>query len=537
MRKSIISLLCGVLLVAAPTQAQARENPVNRSLIIQEELTQWHHAAIGSGAYRAGYSGKDVIVAVIDSGVDGTHPDLQGRVVPGFNALTLESIDPYENSDSQGHGTHVAGIIAANSNGTGVTGVAPEALIMPIKVLGFRLGGAVENPISLGIKYAADNGADVINMSLGFEPGKELDIDDTICEAVSYANEKGVTVVAAAGNSATSGNPKNYPAGCAGVITVGSIDSSLRPSWFSSYDRFVAIAAPGSNIYSTLPLRKSSGYSSIGYGAMSGTSMAAPMVAGAVAILKQAGVADSLDIVNILQKTATDILSPGIDPYTGSGVLNINKALGSVLGENADAVFDVNKADLSLPEISSLEYLYDNTVKVSLAPGFENSSYPHYLEILNLSESVATTVPLDAREVRYTLENVPEGLVLVRPFVEVNSEVKYGAWAQVRNKTWAEGLAPIEIPYKVTVGYRTRENSAGGPSIGVRAEWSKSEGLRLFYFKKRKQKFELTVHFGNRKYSTNIKNSEKLGSIVIPKTKNKKIIDIGVDILVSRNNE
>ena len=535
MKKLLTLLLSGFLLVTYSVEAQGTENPdTASSFAVNEELEQWHHSAIANSA-AISYSGEGVTIAVIDSGVDGTHPDLQGRMVEGFNTLTLETIAPYENSDGHGHGTHVAGIIAANSNGVGVTGVATKSSIMPIKVLGF--GGVMENPISIGIRYAVDNGADIINMSLGFEPGKELDVDKEICEAVKYAYNSGVVVIAASGNSATDGNPSHYPAGCHGVVAVGSVDSSLRPSWFSSYDNFISVVAPGSNIYSTLPLGKSTGYSSVGYGSMSGTSMAAPMVAGAAALLIEAGVKDNKEIINILENTATDILSPGNDPYTGSGILNISRALNVVsplTDENISKDTTINSSCLSVPEITSLNYLYDNTALVGIAPGWDSSSYPHYLEVLDFNANTSFTIALEERQIRYKLENIPDSLVLVRPFVNIDNNIKYGAWVQIRNKAWVNKVDAIDIAYPVTINSDAKQMRSN--KIEVKAEWSGGVGLRVFYFKKTNQKTELSIKVGKKNHVLKIENSAKIGSFIIPKTKKKKIDKIRIRVLSSGNN-
>lgn len=189
-----------------------------------------------------GITGKGVIVAVIDTGIDTDSADLNGNILPGYNVITGKaSIDDIE--DSNGHGTRVSTLIAGNGQGLGLLGVAPEAKILPVKVIDNFSDGKVEN-IQRGIKWAVDNGAKIINMSIGSRK-----YNDTIYEAIKYAQKKGCIVVAAAGNHITE-NHSNvlYPGSLPGVVTVGSITNNYDVAPFSNKGNSMDLLGPGTEI-------------------------------------------------------------------------------------------------------------------------------------------------------------------------------------------------------------------------------------------------------------------------------------------------
>lgn len=218
-----------------------------------------------------------VTVAVLDTGVDYRHPEFGSRIVKGWNFADNNA----DVMDRFGHGTHVAGIIGASgNNGVGVAGVAWNVKILAVKVLGDNGQGSTAAVVN-GIKYAADMGAKVINMSLG---SPDTTIDPALSAAIKYANGKGVIVIAAAGNNhGEVGSPANDP----GAIAVSSTSKFLfweYLSWFSNRGTKVEVAAPGGGIWSTVPL-DANRTGSTGYGKLSGTSMAAPFVAGEAALI------------------------------------------------------------------------------------------------------------------------------------------------------------------------------------------------------------------------------------------------------------
>lgn len=215
---------------------------------------------------------EKIKVAVLDSGVDLDHPDLQAALLPGHNAIQEGKL-PWDDSQT-GHGTHVAGIIGAQ--GKDVVGVATGTKIMPIKILDQHLKGDVLTEIK-GIVWAVENGAHIINLSLGgprYINGKDA-FNQIEYAAIQYAVANGVTVVSSAGNT---GGEVGYPAAYQNVIAVGSVNREGEVSWFSSDGQEVRVAAPGEDIYSTLPKGQ--------YGSMTGTSMAAPFVSGVAGLLQ-----------------------------------------------------------------------------------------------------------------------------------------------------------------------------------------------------------------------------------------------------------
>ncbi|WP_433791304.1 S8 family peptidase [Actinoplanes sp. CA-252034] len=260
-------------------------------------------------------TGAGVIVAVIDSGVDGTHPDLAANMVTGFDATTDRE---GTTTDRHGHGTHVAGTIAAvTGNAVGVSGVAPDVKIMPVKVLGDNGSGNMSDTAQ-GITWAADHGAQVINMSLGGTQQVAA-----VTTAISYARSKGVTVVAAAGNARQQGSPTSYPAADAGVIGVGATDTNDRVGVYSNAGNYVDVSAPGTDILSLAPNGQ--------YKTMSGTSMASPHVAAVAALLK--GYQSSLtpdQIEATLKKSAVDLGAAGFDNDFGSGRIDALAALNAL---------------------------------------------------------------------------------------------------------------------------------------------------------------------------------------------------------------
>ena len=222
--------------------------------------------------------------------------------------------------DDNGHGTHVAGIAAAaTNNGIGVAGVAWGAQIMPVKVLD-EYGSGWLSDVAAGIVYASDQGAKIINVSLG---GSTL--SQTLCDAVAYASQTtGALVVAAAGNT---GGAVLYPAACDHVLAVAATDRADQRAYFSNLGPQVDLAAPGVDIYSTW---YQSGLQASGYFTKSGTSMATPQVAGVAALVWSRWPTWTPDqVAQRLLDTALDLGEPGWDAYTGWGRLDAAAAVGA----------------------------------------------------------------------------------------------------------------------------------------------------------------------------------------------------------------
>ncbi|MCR4924643.1 MAG: S8 family serine peptidase [Lachnospiraceae bacterium] len=288
---------------------------------------EWMLDAVG--AYEAwGVSrGEGVTVAVLDTGVDMSHEDLEGQVSEYWNP------DPENYKDFTGHGTHVAGIIAAKANnGIGGVGVAPEAKILDVPVFTVKYDSetkeyssyATDDSMIKAINYVADEKkAQVINMSLG----GQTTYNTALADAINNAYDKDVTICAALGNTGT--NSKSLPAAYDHVIAVSSVDESLQRSSFSSYGSWADIAAPGSNIFSTwngadetVPYPADSGKTHDTYCNWNGTSMASPLVAGVCALYISAmgGKATPDQVETALKESAVKISS---DRYIGAGMVNV----------------------------------------------------------------------------------------------------------------------------------------------------------------------------------------------------------------------
>lgn len=257
-------------------------------------------------------------IAVLDTGVDAGHPDLSGRVYTGYNALNPSA----SANDDYGHGTMVAGIIAANTNnGAGGAGVAWNAKILPVKVLNNK-GEGSDSSVVAGINWAASHGAKVINMSLGGPSYNAV-----MRSAVQNAVAKGVVVIASSGNEYN--NTPNYPAAFPETISVGATDNNGALVSFSSWGDSVDIAAPGWDILSTYP-RALADPDYEPYYIGSGTSFSAPMVAGVAAMLRNKFPSwTPAQIEAQLKTTARDAGPRGIDPYYGAGILDAANALGA----------------------------------------------------------------------------------------------------------------------------------------------------------------------------------------------------------------
>ena len=269
---------------------------------------QSHHQNIHSEEAWNRSMGANVTVAILDNGIDLNHEDLASKITDPYDVV----YDSPYTLTSGDHGTHVAGIVGSSiDNYYGGAGVAPYASIMPIDV--FAGTSAYTSDVIEGIYRAVDHGANIINMSLG-----NYSYSYSFQDAINYAYNRDVLVVAAAGNDATSST--HYPSSYDHVISVGSTTSTDELSYFSNYGSNIDITAPGSSIYSTTP------YNSYDY--YSGTSMASPVVAGVAALVKSYDYSMSVDaITDRLTSTADDLGSSGRDDYFGYGRVNAKSAV------------------------------------------------------------------------------------------------------------------------------------------------------------------------------------------------------------------
>lgn len=258
---------------------------------------------------------SDVIVAVVDSGVDGSHPEFEGQLLPGFD-FTLKPPAPGGNVDGYGHGTHVAGVIGAlPNNGQGVAGLAAGCKILPVRIFN-KWGHSASGRSAAAVIWAVDHGAKVINASWGSVANNK-----STREAVEYALSKDVVFVAAVGNSGK--ETPGYPGALEQAIGVAATTSDDRWASFSTFGDWVDVAAPGKAVLSTYPLEKGNGYK-----LLEGTSMAAPHVAAAAALVRsQYPHWNAAQVRAQLERTARDVISKGVDKYSGYGRVDVARAV------------------------------------------------------------------------------------------------------------------------------------------------------------------------------------------------------------------
>lgn len=292
-------------------------NYVYHALLVPDDphyWRQWNMPKISAEpAWDITRGNAGVVVAVVDTGVDLDHPDLAGNIVSGYNFINPGGPP----QDDHGHGTHVAGIsTAVTDNGVGVAGVAGGCRIMPVKVLN-NVGEGTDFDVASGIQWAADNGARIINMSLGGP-----DYSYALAEAVDYAYGKNVLLIAAAGNDGL--ESILYPAALPHVMAVGATDSADSLASFSNYGDALDLVAPGVSIFSTLWDNS--------YTYLSGTSMATPHVAGVASLVQSLRPDYTNDQVeNALKAGCVDLGGPGWDPYYGCGRVDVLAALEGAL--------------------------------------------------------------------------------------------------------------------------------------------------------------------------------------------------------------
>ncbi|MNW25270.1 Thermophilic serine proteinase precursor [compost metagenome] len=252
---------------------------------------------------------EDVIVGVVDTGVDLDHPDLQGQLLEGYNVVDSAQ-KPY---DDVGHGTHVAGIISALvNNNEGVAGMTWYNKVLPVKALD-QSGSGTTYSVAEGIIWAADHGAKVINMSLGNYVDSEF-----LHDAVKYAYDKDIVLIAATGNDNT--ERPGYPAAYPEVFAVSATDENQKRASFSNYGDYVDVMAPGASIASTYPGNQ--------YAALSGTSMASPHVAALAALIRSHNPKlKNHEVMDVMRQNVIDLGEPGHDKYFGYGQIDVYKAL------------------------------------------------------------------------------------------------------------------------------------------------------------------------------------------------------------------
>ncbi|MGI8663944.1 MAG: S8 family serine peptidase [Acidimicrobiales bacterium] len=433
-----------VALVAGASPSAAQQGPTDDP----GSGLEWHLATIGAPTAWARATGTGATIAIVDTGVDLAHEDLQG----GKIARAVTCLDTGGNTsgcvdggqDDNGHGTHVAGIAAANGdNAIGVVGVAPEATILAVKVLrqvcsGLPGGGCEASgtaaDVEAGIRWATDNGATVINLSLGSTTQSVF--GPSFADAVEYAWEHGVIPVVAAGNDFV------LSSGFSGQHAI-VVDAVNRAGTKSSYSNGVgaaswALAAPGgesdtASSCKSAPQGILSTYwragESSSYACLAGTSMAAPQVAGAAAVLRSAGLS-APETVQRLLGTARDIGAVGPDSTYGAGLVDLAAAISGIATPTS-ATSPVGQEPTTAPPVT------DEAPSTEPAPPEASTT-----TIPPVVELPSTTVPSDASEVaapvalRTPHDDLPPGPVTAAVLLVGGIGASSG-WMLVRGAGWA----------------------------------------------------------------------------------------------------
>ncbi|HWQ41932.1 MAG TPA: S8 family serine peptidase [Desulfosporosinus sp.] len=315
------------------------------------------------GAWDMGATGQGVTIAIVDTGVALNHPDLKDNLVLGYNAISGSEAQG-ATKDNNGHGTHVAGIAAAERNGVGIIGVAYQAKIMPIKAMN-SIGEGYDDAIAAGIVWAADHGAQIINLSIGSETGSDI-----LRQAVAHAYDKGCLLIAAAGNY----DPKwagslgvSYPASDPHVLAITATDKNSDIAAYSATGSKVDLAAPGDSIYSDWW----SSADGPGYAYDSGTSMAAPFVAGEAALIWSQHLDWTRDqVIQVIEAGTRDLGTPGRDNDYGYGLVDVKLAV-----TNANQTLTTSTSPTIINKFSGKVQAIAGSTQVSLtipSQAFEN---------------------------------------------------------------------------------------------------------------------------------------------------------------------
>lgn len=332
--------------------------------------SQWHLPKISAPqAWDTETGDRQITVAVIDTGVDGNHPDLAAQMVPGRNVLANSS----DTADSTGHGTAVSGVIGAiGNNSVGVAGVNWSVGIMPVRICNSPCDSVLDSTLTAAIMWAADNGADVINLSVGGWP-----YSNTLQNAVNYAWSRGVTIIAAACNFGSSS--PCYPAALDNVIAVSATDQNDNLASFSNYGSWIDVAAPGVGVFTT----NSGG----GYGGWNGTSFSSPNVAGLAALILGVNAAlSNADVVGIIKNNADD-LGSGFDELYGWGRINASRAVNAV---GVPPPPPPPPGDTTPPVIQSSSIVYDGKFITASATVTDSDSGVARVELLMDSSVIKT---------------------------------------------------------------------------------------------------------------------------------------------------
>lgn len=405
-------------------------------------------------AWANGTTGAGVVVAVIDTGVDTSHEDLAGKVQTGWNVLESST----NVTDAYGHGTHLAGIIAANAdNGIGIAGVARSSQILPVKAMNDVGEGNIQN-LSSAIIWATDNGADVINASWGGYAHSQV-----LKDAIDYAYNNGVTVVAAAGNE-NNNVGYFYPAAFDNTIAVGAINQSEFKYSESNYGAKIDVVAPGSNILSLTAA--GSLYEQLGtvdgtnpYNVASGTSCATAYVTASVALSKEAFPSYSPDQLKIVVRNATrEAGEYGWDEVFGYGMLDVSRINSS---SDSDArLFSVLTQPTHFSNSPSNVFSGNSLVVAGSVGGVDYSDYALYAT--EVSNRVLTGVPYQFAQSSLPVNNAQLGILDTSSLAEGDYLIQL--LAQDASGNAAESSALVTVDHDLKVGWPQATLTYGFPN-------------------------------------------------------------------------
>jgi thermitase len=406
--------------------------------------SEWHLATIGAPTAWDIAKGAGVTVAILDSGVDGTHPDFVGKLVPGWNLVDNNS----NTSDVYGHGTMVAGVVgAASNNGIGVASIAPDASIMPVRVA-LTSGSAYISTIANGIVYAADHGAQIANASFATLTGSP-----TIQSAANYMRSKGGLMVVAAGNYGVLDSTPNTDA----VISVSATNSSDALTSWSSYGPYVDVSAPGNSIMTTT--------NGGGYAYVSGTSFSSPATCAVLALMKSANPALSNVVLEaLLKSTAVDLGTPGYDQYYGYGRINAAAAVTAAASYGVTADTQAPTVSISSPTGGTVS----STVTVNIAAS-DNVGVTR-VDLYNGATLIASsnTAPYS---INWDTKTVADGAVMLTAFAYDKAANKgNSASVAVTVRNAVDSTAPtvsILSPTSGTVRGTVTVNVSASDNVGV----------------------------------------------------------------------
>lgn len=469
------------------TYEQAVEALGDPNMAYDSDYYQWQHVNVGSVyAWGAGYKGENVTVAVLDSGVSVGSSD-------SVNCTTHEDKTEENNKkDGNGHGTHVAGIIAAKLDKKGGAGIAPEAKIIDIKVLN-TAGSGKDSNIIQGVRAAMKDeySVDIVNMSLGgigYNPAVEV--------VVNEAYEKGIAIFVSAGNDG--GNNMCYPAALDNVICVGAIDNNNQRAYFSNYGSWVDLSAPGVDIWSIgIDAKKNDGYA-----CMSGTSQASPVAAGEAAVILSAGL-DS--IAKETGKKKVDALRKVMQSNTVSAGSGMGKGVTSLtkVFKLSTAVAKPNAPTISAIDISDVK---DTKQKMQITITAPEGMKIYYTTdgknpVFKNGEAGAGTIPVDSNTVTISVSGADAAKGTIKA-IAVNAS---GVVSAVKSCTYT--LQPYVKEIKVSGP--TRIEGAIGKSIQLTATvtpaWAANKNV----------KWELQTDAGNAVDENQIKIDLNKGKITI----------------------